>query len=360
MLSICYVNGKKKMSPEISVGGRVLSAESPCYIIAEIGINHNGRIDLAHQLIDAAIAAGADAVKFQTYVTDELVTHDAMQAEYQTTNTGSKSFQAEMLRQYELPFSAFLELQDHCNQSSIDFISTAFDAVSLDFILSLNPVCLKWASGELTNRPLLEQAAESGLPLLLSTGMSTFTDVSQALDWLDNRMPVAILQCVSNYPAAIEDQNLRAMQTMSAAFGHPAGFSDHTCGPYAAIAARSLGMAVLEKHFTLDKAMRGPDHQASIETDEFKELVQLVRAVEAGLGDGIKRPCDAEIDVSRVARKSLVYRCDLSKGHILSAKDITAKRPGTGISPDQLQFILGRALAEAVKQDEMVQQFHVR
>lgn len=359
MSSIYYASGEATVNPEITLGERTISADSPCYIIAEIGINHNGNPDIAHQLIDAAAEKGVDAVKFQTYITDELVTHDAMQADYQVNNIGSKIPQADMLRQYELPFSIFTELYDHCRTSNIDFISTAFDSVSLDFVLSLNPVCLKWASGELTNRPLLEQAAESGLPLLLSTGMGTFTEISQAIDWLNNRMPLVILQCVSNYPAAIEDQNLRAMQTMSSAFGCPTGFSDHTLGAYAAIVARALGMAVLEKHFTLDKTMPGPDHQASIEPDEFKQLVQLVRSIEKGLGDGIKRPCAVETNVSQVARKSLVYRHDLPEGHSISSNDLTAKRPGTGLPPDQMTSFIGRMLTKPVGRDEMVQQIHV-
>lgn len=348
------------MNPEITLGERVISADSPCYIIAEIGINHNGNPGLAHQLIDAAINAGVDAVKFQTYVTDELVTHQAAQADYQVNNTGSKNSQADLLRQYELPFPVFTELYDHCRESHIDFISTAFDPVSLDFVLSLNPVCLKWASGELTNRPLLEQAAESGLPLLLSTGMGTITEISCAIDWLNNRMPLAILQCVSNYPAALEDQNLRAIQTLSMAFGCPTGFSDHTLGSHAAVAARALGMAVLEKHFTLDKTLPGPDHSASIESDEFKQLVQLIRAIEKGLGNGVKRPCATETNVSLVARKSLVYRNDLPAKHIIGLQDLTAKRPGTGLPPDQMALFIGRTLTEPVKRDEMAQQRHVR
>jgi sialic acid synthase SpsE len=348
------------MTPSIVLGERRVSADHPCYIIAEIGVNHNGDVELAHQLIDAAVQTGADAVKFQTYVTDELVVAGAVQADYQARNIGFSSSQADMLRQYELPFSVFKELRDHCRTVGIDFISTAFDAKSLDFVISLQPVCLKWASGELTNRTLLEQAAESGLPMLLSTGMSSFTEVSRAVDWLNNRMPLVILQCVSNYPAAIEDQNLRVLETMRAAFGCPTGFSDHTPGPYAALVARGLGMAVLEKHFTLDVSLPGPDHRASIEPAAFTELVSLVRAVEAGLGDGVKRLSQDETNTRDVARRSLVYRYDLPQGHQITMADLTSKRPGTGLAPDQLERLLGRTLVQDVLLDQLADPAHVR
>ena len=342
------------MTPTVTLAGHTVSADAPCYVIAEIGVNHNGDADLAHRLIDAAITSGADAVKFQTYLTDELVLGSAAQAAYQNRNTGGAETQAEMLRRLELPLSVFAELRDHCHTAGIDFLSTAFDALSLDFVISLEPACLKWASGELTNRPLLMQASQSGLPLLLSTGASSLAEIGRAVDWLDGRLPLVILQCVSDYPAAIEDQNLRALPAMSAAFGCPTGFSDHTLGPYAALVARGLGMAVLEKHFTLDSTMEGPDHRASVEPEEFAEMVRLLRAVEAGLGDGVKRPCDAEADIRRVARKSLVWRRDLPPGHVIAADDLTAKRPGTGLAPDLIDMVEGRTLTRTVCRDNMV------
>lgn len=347
-------------TPEIRLGERRVAADAPCYVIAEIGVNHNGDLAVAHRLIDAAVATGADAVKFQTYRTDELVLPDAARAAYQTRNAGGGESQSEMLRRFELSFDDFAELQRHCRDAGIDFISTAFDAPSLDFVVSLRPVCLKWASGELTNRPMLEQAARSGLPLLLSTGMGSMTEIARAVDWVEGRMPLVVLQCVSAYPAAIEDQNLRVLPTLSAAFGCPAGFSDHTIGPYAALAARGLGMAVLEKHFTLDAALPGPDHRASVEPAEFAELVRLLRAVEAGLGDGVKRPRANEGDVREVARKSLVYRRDLPAGHVLAADDLTAKRPGSGVAPDRMAEFVGRTLARAVRTDTMADRPDVR
>ena len=214
----------------------------------------------------------------------------------------------------------------------------------------------------MNNLALLRQAARSHLPVMLSTGMGSVTEISVAVDQLaaEGCDDIIILQCVSNYPARIEDQNLRVIPALSRVFGRPVGFSDHTIGPFAAIAARALGMAVLEKHFTLDSRMEGPDHAASIEPDQFAEMVRVIRAVEAGLGDGVKRPMPSEAGVKAVARKSLVFRQDLPKGHVLTADDLLAKRPGTGISPDRLEVFVGLPLARAVARDEMLTMDHVR
>lgn len=347
--------------PFATLGSRRVSEEDPCYIIAEIGVNHNGDVDLAHRMIDAAKDAGADAVKFQTFRTDDLVTAAAQKAAYQSETTGSGN-QADMLRRLELPVEAFAALRNHCVSVGVDFMSTAFDPVSLEAVIDLGPVCLKWPSGELNNLALLRQAARSRLPVMLSTGMGSVTEISVAVDQLsaEGCEDIIILQCVSNYPARIEDQNLRVIPALSRVFGRPVGFSDHTIGPFAAIAARALGMAVLEKHFTLDSRMEGPDHAASIEPDQFAEMVRVIRAVEAGLGDGVKRPMPSEAGVKAVARKSLVFRQDLPKGHVLTADDLTAKRPGTGISPDRLDVFVGLPLVTAVARDEMLAMEHVR
>lgn len=347
--------------PFATLGSRRVSAEDPCYIIAEIGVNHNGDVDLAHKMIDAAKVAGADAVKFQTFRTDDLVTAAAHKADYQSVSTGAGS-QADMLRRLELPIKTFDALRRHCVAVGVDFMSTAFDSVSLEAVISLGPVCLKWPSGELNNLPLLRQAARSGLPVMLSTGMGNLTEISVAVDQLSAGRcnDIIILQCVSNYPARIEDQNLRVIPALSRVFGRPVGFSDHTLGPYAAIAARALGMAVLEKHFTLDRTMDGPDHAASIEPDRFAEMVAVIRAVETGLGDGVKRPIASEDGVRAVARKSLVFRQALPKGHVLNSDDLVAKRPGTGISPDRLEVFIGLPLVCAVERDELLLMDHVR
>lgn len=346
-------------SPQIQLSGRRIAADAPTYVIAEIGVNHNGDAALAHRMIDAACASGADAVKFQTYRTQDLVLESAVKAEYQTRTTGAGS-QFEMLRALELPFEVFAELRDHCREVGVDFISTAFDPISLEYVAALGPACLKWPSGELTNRPLLRQARETGLPVMLSTGMGSLCEIAAAMDLMGPETDVVILQCVSNYPARIEDQNLRVLPAMQAAFGCPVGFSDHTIGPYAAIAAKALGMAVLEKHFTLDRSMEGPDHSASIEPMGFTRMVELLRQIESGLGDGVKRPLPLEEQVRAVARKSLVYRSDLPAGHILQEADLIGKRPGGGVGMDRLELFTGRALRCAVRADQMLEPDNVR
>lgn len=349
------------MSASIKLGHRTVSADHPCYVIAEVGVNHNGDADLAHKMIDAAKKSGADAVKFQTYRTDALITANTRKAEYQTSTTGDGS-QDEMLRRLELPHDVFAELAKHCRDVGIDFMSTAFDRESLELVVKLNPVCLKWPSGELTNTLLLRQAAQCNLPVLLSTGMGTLTEISTALDLLARHGvdDIAILQCVSNYPAAIEEQNLRVLPNMAAVFGKPTGFSDHTEGPYAALAARALGMSVLEKHFTMDRTMEGPDHRASTEPAEFGEMVTILRKVEQGLGDGVKRRLKSEQNILTAARKSLVYESNLPVGHVLSLQDLTAKRPGTGLAPEEANNFIGRTLSQPVRQDEQVAHGHVR
>ena len=343
------------MGVGIQLGNRRISENDPCYIVAEIGVNHNGDVDMAHSMIDAAKQAGADAVKFQTYKTDAIITKNTNKAEYQTKTTGVGS-QDEMLRKLELPDIAFVELEKHCREVGIDFMSTAFDSESLELVSKLRPVCLKWPSGELTNTPFLREAASYGLPIFLSTGMGTLTEISASLDLLSNCGvdDVVILQCVSNYPAHIEEQNLRVIPHMAAVFGKPTGFSDHTVGPYAAIAARALGMSVLEKHFTMDRSMKGPDHSASIEPNDFRHMVSTLREIEKGLGDGVKRRLNSESNISKIARKSLVYVSDLPAGHVLELSDLGAKRPGTGIEPNRLDLFIGKKLTRAVCQDDRV------
>ncbi|KKN23955.1 hypothetical protein LCGC14_0899700 [marine sediment metagenome] len=345
--------------PELKIAGRRIAADAPTYMIAEIGVNHNGDAALAHRMIDVASNAGADAVKFQTYRTQDLVLESAAKAEYQTRTTGLGN-QFDMLRSLELPFEVFAELRDHCRKVGIDFMSTAFDPISLEYVASLEPVCLKWPSGELTNLPLLRQAKATGLPIMLSTGMGSLREIAAAIDLLGPETDVVILQCVSNYPARIEDQNLRVLPVMQAAFGCPVGFSDHTIGPYAAIAAKALGMAVLEKHFTLDCSLEGPDHAASIEPGDFARMASLLRQIEEGLGDGVKRPRPAEENVRSVARKSLVFRHPLIAGHLLQESDLIGKRPGDGIGMDRLEQFIGRALRQDVTTDQLLELEHVQ
>lgn len=342
----------------LSIGTRTLSERQPCYVIAEIGVNHNGNLDLAFKLVDAAKEAGADAVKFQTFDPDQLVRKDARKAAYQNAATGDGT-QLQMLEKLALQIEDFAKLKDYCERLSIDFLSTAFDRKSLDAVVALNPKALKWPSGELSNTPLLRYAAKMGKPLLISTGMADMSEVSDAVELvrMAGQPEIILLQCVSDYPAAIEQQNLRALTAMSDAFDLPVGFSDHTLGADAALAARALGICVLEKHITLDQSMQGPDHAASMEPKAFKDLIIRLRTIEHALGDGEKRPSPAELDTKGVARKSLLYRTDLPKGHVLTENDLIAKRPNDGLAPCHFDDFVGRVLNTDVSEDQKVS-FH--
>lgn len=345
----------------ISLGARKLSADDPCYIIAEIGVNHNGDAALAARLVEAAKKAGADAVKFQTFCTQELIRAGTKKAAYQESATGGGT-QDDMLAQLELPLESFAELKEQCDRLEIDFLSTAFDHKSLDAVAALNPKCFKWPSGELQNVPLLRHACQHKKPILLSTGMADLAEVSAAIDVIRQAgvNDIVVMQCVSNYPAEIGEQNLRTLPAMSQAFELPAGFSDHTLGLEAAIAARALGMCVLEKHITLDRTMHGPDHRASTEPAEFAELVAAIRSVERALGDGIKRTVPSEENVKTVARKSLVYAKALKAGHILTGEDMRAKRPGDGLAPTFCDRFVGQILDCDVAQDQLMELSHCR
>jgi len=341
-------------NPAIAIGARRISASEPCYVIAEIGVNHGGDVGVARQLIDTAKDCGADAVKFQTFRTDATILSNAPKADYQKRQTGEGS-QFDMVRKLELGFDDFERLKAHSDAIGIDFLTTAFDPESLDFVIAMGVPCLKWPSGEITNLGLLRQAARSKLPVLLSTGMADMEDVERAVGELRGHCDFAILQCVSDYPARLEDQNLRVLPAFASAFGCPVGFSDHTLGSAAALAARGLGMAVLEKHITLDASASGPDHAASMEPGDFKAMVATLRALEKGLGDGIKRPVAAELSTRKVARKSLVFGRNLRAGHTILESDLLAKRPGDGLGPEWLDTVTGKALACDVLADTQVQ-----
>lgn len=347
--------------PAVHFGDRRVARDAPCYIIAEIGVNHNGDIDIARELIVKAVEAGADAVKFQTFRSSALVLEDAAKAEYQERNTGGGS-QAEMLAALELTFDEFRQLRDDCDRLGIDFLSTAFDSESLKDVVALEPKALKWPSGEIDNVPLLRQAAATGLPVILSTGMADLAEIEAALSVLRaaGSGPVAILQCVSQYPAPMDEQNLATIPAMANRFDCVTGFSDHTDGPWAAVAARALGMAILEKHLTLDRSMAGPDHTASMENAAFTEMVDAIRAVEAALGDGNKRPMPSELSTRAVARKSLVYANDLAAGAVLEENDVTAMRPGGGMSPSKVDDIIGKVLVREVRRHEQIDPADVR
>ena len=336
------------MTKELTFGNRVVGAGNPAFVIAEAGVNHNGELDLAFQLVDSAVAAGADAVKFQTFIASEVITAEAAKAEYQKTTTGGQESQLEMVKRLELSFGDFRKLKMYCDDQGITFLSTPFDFKSVDFLAELDVVAFKISSGDLTNDPLLRHVASKTRPVILSTGMSDMDEVREALAVLHDS-DVILLQCVTNYPAAAEDINLRAMLSMQSAFDVNVGFSDHTLGIEVALAAVALGACVIEKHFTLDKNFVGPDHRASLEPHEFRALVEGIRKVEASLGSGRKVPAASEASNAAVARRSIVAARDLSAGVVITLTDIAFKRPGTGLPPRMADQVLGKTARVDVK-----------
>ena len=333
-----------------------MNFDDGCYVIAEIGVNHNGSMQIARQLIDAAASAGADAVKFQSFSADDLVTRNAERAEYQSRNTGDDGSQHGMLRQLELSADQFRELMDYCGQREVDFLSTPFGIDPADMLHKIGVEAFKVSSGDLTHHAFLAHLSAKGLPIILSTGMATLAEVSEALDVIAaaGTAQVAILHCVSDYPAAPESCNLTAMATMRQAFGLPVGWSDHTTGSAIGFAAAALGARLIEKHITLDINMDGPDHAASMEPDAFAQYVSGVRAIQAALGDGIKRPAPEELATAAVARRSIVAVRDLAGGELIAATDLAIKRPGTGLAPKMFSLLVGSRLGRDVAADEPI------
>jgi N,N'-diacetyllegionaminate synthase len=334
----------------LRIGKRLIGGEQPCFVIAEAGVNHNGDPAMARQLVDVAAAAGADAVKFQTFDPALLVTASAPKAAYQQRNDGIGRSQREMLEALVLPRELHHELRARAESKGMMFLSSPFDEGSADFLATLGVPALKVASGELTNHLLLAHLAGKHLPLLVSTGMATIDEIAAALAALQaaGNRDVALFHCVSNYPCAPAEANLRAMATLRERFGLPVGWSDHTLGIDVSIAAVAMGAELLEKHFTLERGLPGPDHKASLEPGELHALVRGIRDVEAARGTGEKRPTASESAVALVARRSLYYRADLPAGHVLSRADLQALRPGDGVSPAKVNELVGRPLTKAV------------
>jgi N,N'-diacetyllegionaminate synthase len=337
----------------------------PCYIIAEAGVNHNGSEELARQLIDAAVAAGADAVKFQTFKAESLVTPTAKKAAYQEVQTGEGD-QFAMLKALELSDDAHRRLANYCNECGIEFLSTPFDEASAEFLIELGCRRLKIPSGELTNTPFLRFLAARGLPMILSTGMATLDEVGEAValitrvrEELGYREPLAevltLLHCTSNYPTPLADVNLRAMQTLGRTFSLPIGYSDHTAGVFVAPLARALGAEVFEKHFTLDRNLPGPDHAASLEPGELKQMVQAIRDADILLGSGEKVPTAPELDVRIAARRSVTLAKDVPAGTPLEFHMLTLMRPGDGIPPVALDKLVGQRLRRTMTLGDTLQ-----
>lgn len=328
-----------------------------CFVIAEAGVNHNGDLQLAKQLVQAAARAGADAVKFQTFQAAHLVTADAPQAAYQARNTGVAESQFDMLKRLELPLADFAELNRVCQAEGILFMSTAFDEDSSDYLAALGMPIFKIPSGELTNLPLLRHIACHGRPMIVSTGMATLDEVHAAVEAIRStgNDDVTVLHCVTNYPAPPEEVNLRAMATMGAALQVPIGYSDHTMGIEASVIAVAAGAKVIEKHFTLDCNLPGPDHKASLEPEELAEMVRSIRRVETLLGSGFKEPSEAELAVAKVVRRSVVARRLIPAGTVLDDTMLALRRPGTGIPPSKFDELPGRRVKRDIAAGSMVQ-----
>lgn len=323
------------------------------YIIAEAGVNHNGSIEIAEKLIDAAAQAGADAVKFQTFIATAGISRFAEKAQYQKENTTTSESQLEMIKKLELPFDQHRHLMEYCRKRNIQFLSTGFDFESINLLKSLNIPCMKVPSGEITNLPLLRQVNEYMHPVIMSTGMATLNEIKEALAVLKD-CKVSLLHCTTEYPCPYEGVNLKAMQTMRDAFHLPVGYSDHTQGIEVPIAAVAMGATIIEKHFTLDRNMEGPDHKASLEPDELKAMVTAIRNIEQAFGTGKKEPVECEKKNIAIARKSIVANRAIKKGELLTDENLTVKRPGDGISPMKWDEVVGTVADRDYQEDEQI------
>lgn len=345
------------MSSFVKINNFKIGPEYPCFIIAEAGVNHNGDVQLAHELIDAAKQCGADAVKFQAFRTEDLVTPQSRKAEYQVKTTGGDNSQFSMLKQLELSMDEQAGLKKHCDEAGILYLCTPYDEKSAEHLARVGVDAYKIASTDTSNLPFLRRLSAKNIPVFLSTGMSTLGDVELSVNELKAgglEGKIIILQCTSEYPVPFKDLNLKTMAVMKSAFRCPVGFSDHTPGIGASPWAVAAGACVVEKHFTLDREMEGPDHKASVNPGELAGLVQTVRNVEAALGDGIKRIMPSEGKNKSKMQKSLVVKRDIRAGEEIRAADIACKRPGTGLPPKWFDRVAGKKAAVSLKRDEIL------
>ncbi len=326
------------------------------FIIAEAGVNHNGSLSLAKKLVDVAKEAGADCVKFQTFIAENIVSKSSEKADYQKQFTDVSESQYDMLKKLELSFDDFIELSDYCKMKEIEFLSTAFDIESVAFLSNIGMQRWKIPSGDITNLPYLIEIAKLNSPVILSTGMCSIEDIECAINVLHQHgvCELTVLHCTTEYPAPFEDINLKAMSTIQKLFNVTVGYSDHTSGIEVAIAAVALGANVIEKHFTLDCSMVGPDHKASIEPHELKAMVSAIRHIEKALGDGNKKITSSELKNLNVVRKSVVAKHTIKKGELFSEENLTTKRPGNGISPMQWYELIGRKAVKDFEKDELI------
>ncbi len=327
------------------------------FIIAEAGVNHNGSLDCAKQLIDVAAESGADAVKFQTFISEQCISKWADKANYQKSTTSASESQLDMVKKLELSFEAFGELKEYCKIKDILFMSTAFDLDSADFLNQMELDIFKIPSGEITNYPLIKKIGGFTKKVILSTGMSNIDEIGKAIEILKEQgtKNISLLHCNTQYPTPMEDVNLRAMLQLKDTFNLPVGYSDHTMGIEIPIAAVALGASVIEKHFTLDRNMEGPDHKASLEPNELQVMVQSIRNIEKALGNGNKVISKSEKKNISIVRKSIVAKCDIKAGEVFTESNITTKRPGTGISPMLWNQVIGQTAIRNFKEDELIE-----
>lgn len=339
---------------QIAIGERLIGNGEKCFIIAEAGVNHNGDGDLAKKLIIEAVKAGADAIKFQTFHAENIVTCTAAKADYQKNTTSSDETQYEMIKRLELSDDVFFELSNYAKKRGIIFLSTPFDEESVEFLHQINVPAFKIPSGEITNFSLLKKIAEKKKPIILSSGMSTLGEIDEALRYLkkNGADDIILLHCTTSYPASIQSVNLRAMETLRCAFRVPVGYSDHTEGITIPIAAVAMGACLLEKHFTIKKTLPGPDHKASLEPHELRAMVMAIRDVENARGNGIKNPSDEEVAIKKIARRSIVAQCDIDAGDILKESNLAIKRPGTGIEPKYYELIMHKKARIQIPKDQ--------
>jgi len=340
---------------KIKIGNKLIDERKPCFIIAEAGVNHNGRLDLAEKLVDVARKAGADAIKFQTFKSGGVVSEKAEIADYQKKNMGKKEAQLKILKKLELDYKDFTKLKKYCDKKGIIFLSTPHSPDAIDFLEPLVPA-YKIGSGDLTNLPFLKKIAGKKKPIILSTGMSNLQEVKEAVRAIKGcgNKKIILLHCTTNYPCPIEEVNLRAIQTLKQEFNLPVGYSDHTLGVTVPIMAVIMGAQVLEKHFTLDKNLPGPDHKASLDPRELRELIKEVREVNKLLGSGEKKPTQGEKRIMKSLRKSIVASEDIPKGSVIKRGMVVIKRPATGIQPKELTTLLGKRVKETIKKDEPI------
>jgi len=326
------------------------------FIIAEAGVNHNGRLDLALKLCDEAKKTGADAIKFQTWKTDKIITKDVKKADYQNKGHLKSKSQYEMLKELELSYKEFNAISDYCSEIGLKFLSTADEEFSLKFLLSLGVELIKIGSGDIDNVPFLRKIGETKLPVILSTGMSTLSDVETAINILTNSGTsyITLLHCTTSYPCPFADVNLNAMLTLKSAFGYPVGYSDHTLGIEVPIAAVAMGASVIEKHFTLNRKMDGPDHYSSLGPSEFTHMVKAIRNTEIALGSGIKRPGIKEVEIGKVVKKKIVASKRISKGEIFTEKNLTVKRSNSGIPASYWDYVIGIKSPQVFRPDQPI------